>query len=112
MRRALLLAAPAAICVGILAVRRPLADQPPPSRIEFEKGAELFSQICSHCHGPQMVNPGNVSFDLRKFPHNDAVRFFNSVSNGKNNMPPWKDVLKPDEIKALWAYVRTGGHEP
>jgi mono/diheme cytochrome c family protein len=27
-------------------------------------------------------------------------------------MPPWKDVLKSDEIEAIWAYVRTGGHEP
>ncbi len=59
-----------------------------------------------------MVNPGNVSFDLRKFPHNDEARFLNSVRNGKNSMPPWKDVLKSDEIAAIWAYVRTGGHEP
>jgi mono/diheme cytochrome c family protein len=29
--------------------------------------------------------------------------------NGKNSMPPWRDVLKPDEIEAIWAYVRTGG---
>ncbi len=59
-----------------------------------------------------MVNPGNISFDLRKFPHNDRARFFNSVRNGKNAMPPWKDVLHPDEIEALWAYVRTGGVPP
>jgi len=37
---------------------------------------------------------------------------FNSVMNGKNAMPPWKDILKPDEIAAIWAYVRTGGKEP
>ena len=47
-----------------------------------------------------------------KFPHNDEGRFLNSVRNGKNAMPPWKDVLKSDEIEAIWAYVRTGGHEP
>ncbi|HME24727.1 MAG TPA: cytochrome c [Acetobacteraceae bacterium] len=93
-------------------MRRPLAEQDPPTRAEFDKGAELFAAICSHCHGPQMVNPGTVSFDLRKFPHDDQPRFVNSVSNGKNNMPPWKDVLKPDEIAALWAYVRSGGKEP
>jgi mono/diheme cytochrome c family protein len=87
-------------------------EKPPPTKAEFEQGAQLFSQICSHCHGPQMVNPGNWSFDLRKFPHNDRARFFNSVMNGKNAMPPWKDILKPDEIEAIWAYVRTGGKEP
>jgi mono/diheme cytochrome c family protein len=59
-----------------------------------------------------MVNPGNGSFDLRKFPHDDRTRFFNSVRNGKNSMPPWKDILRPEEIEAVWAYVRTGGVEP
>lgn len=112
MQRAIVLVAAVSLCGGILPVRPSHADPAPPTRAEFDKGEELFGQICSHCHGPHMVNPGNVSFDLRKFPHNDPTRFFNSVSNGKNNMPPWKDVLKPDEIQAIWAYVRTGGHEP
>jgi mono/diheme cytochrome c family protein len=112
MRGAILLVAAASLSVGAIVVRRPLADQAPPTRAEFDKGAELFGAICSHCHGPHMVNPGTISFDLRKFPHDDQARFFNSVRNGKNNMPPWKDVLKPDEIEAIWAYVRTGGQEP
>jgi mono/diheme cytochrome c family protein len=93
-------------------VESALAQQAPPTEAEFAEGEQLFSQICSHCHGPHMVNPGTVAFDLRKFPHDDRARFFNSVRNGKNNMPPWKDVLKPDEIEALWAYVRSGGKAP
>jgi len=112
MQRAIVLVAAASICGAFFPVRHPHADQGPPTRAEFDKGEQLFGQICSHCHGPHMVNPGNVSFDLRKFPHNDESRFFNSVRNGKNAMPPWKDVLKSDEIEAIWAYVRTGGHEP
>ncbi len=86
--------------------------EPPPSPDQFAKGEELFGSICSHCHGPHMVNPGNASFDLRKFPHDDRARFFNDVLNGKKSMPPWKDVLHPDEIEAIWAYVRTGGKAP
>jgi mono/diheme cytochrome c family protein len=112
MRRAIVLLAAASISAGVFVARRPLAQQDAPTRAEFDKGSELFGAICSHCHGPRMVNPGTVSFDLRKFPHDDEARFFNSVRNGKNNMPPWKDVLKPDEIEAIWAYVRTGGKEP
>jgi mono/diheme cytochrome c family protein len=109
----IMLVAAAATCLSIAFARHDsIAEEPPPTKAEFDKGAQLFSQICSHCHGPQMVNPGNWSFDLRKFPHDDRARFFNSVSNGKGAMPPWKDILQPDEIAAVWAYVRTGGKEP
>jgi mono/diheme cytochrome c family protein len=48
------------------------------------------------------------AFDLRKFPRNQYDRFVNSVTRGKNQMPPWGDMLKPGEIEALWAYVTTG----
>jgi mono/diheme cytochrome c family protein len=112
MHRVFVLFAAASICGGASGARQVHAEQAPPTPAEFAEGAELFSAICSHCHGPHMVNPDTVSFDLRKFPHDDAARFFNSVRNGKNSMPPWKDVLKPDEIEAIWAYVRTGGKEP
>ena len=112
MHRAFVLIAAALICSGGSGARPAHGEQAPPTREEFTEGAQLFSAMCSHCHGPHMVDPGTVSFDLRKFPHDDAARFFNSVRNGKNSMPPWKDVLKPDEIEAIWAYVRTGGKEP
>lgn len=102
----------ALFCVLALSAHAENGPEPPPSPEEFAKGAELFANICSHCHGPNMVNPGTISFDLRKFPHNDRARFFNSVRNGKNAMPPWKDILHPDEIEAIWAYVRTGGVAP
>ena len=36
------------------------------------------------------------------------TRFVVMVTKGKNNMPPWGDVLKPDDIEALWAYVVAG----
>jgi mono/diheme cytochrome c family protein len=45
---------------------------------------------------------------LRKFPHDQRSRFINSVTNGKNQMPPWRGQLKPEEIEALWAYVVAG----
>jgi mono/diheme cytochrome c family protein len=30
------------------------------------------------------------------------------VTYGKRAMPPWDDVLKPEDIEALWAYVVAG----
>ena len=45
---------------------------------------------------------------MRKFPRDEKNRFVNSVAKGKNNMPPWGDLFKPEEIEALWAYVVAG----
>jgi mono/diheme cytochrome c family protein len=90
-----------------VADEQPVAGEPP-SALAVQ-GKKLFTQLCSHCHGVDMVNPGNVSFDLRKFPHDDKARFLNSVTHGKNAMPPWGDILHPDEFEALWAYILTGG---
>ena len=86
-------------------------DQPDaaPSPELAAQGKTLYRQFCANCHGVNMVNPGTSSFDLRKFPHEDRARFVNSVMHGKNTMPAWGDLLQPDEIEALWAYVRTGG---
>ena len=54
-----------------------------------------------------MDYPGG-SFDLRTFPREQYARFANSVSKGKNNMPPWGEVLQPGDLEALWAYVVRG----
>lgn len=76
-------------------------------------GGQVYRQFCRQCHGPDMVNPGNVSFDLRRFPPDQQDRFMNSVVHGKGNMPAWGDTLQPDEIAAVWDYVRTaGGQRP
>jgi mono/diheme cytochrome c family protein len=70
------------------------------------QGQHLYEHNCSHCHGPNMVNPGTIAFDLRKFPHNDKDRFVDSVTNGKNGrMPPWGDLLTAADLDRLWAYV-------
>jgi mono/diheme cytochrome c family protein len=71
-------------------------------------GAEIYSRNCSPCHGPRLIGDESA-FDLRKFPSEERERFVNSVTNGKNSMPPWGDLLKPADIDALWAYVLTRG---
>lgn len=73
------------------------------------QGRGLYRQFCSNCHGVNMVNAGTSSFDLRKFPREDRERFVAAVTHGKNSMPAWGDILKPEEMEAIWAYVRTGG---
>jgi len=74
-----------------------------------EMGRAVYNQLCLHCHGRDMVNPGTASFDLRRFPRDDRARFFNSVTNGRGAMPAWGDLLRPGELDALWLYVATRG---
>jgi cytochrome c55X len=81
------------------------AQQADGDQAVIDRGKITFAQKCSHCHGPNMVNAGTVTPDLRRFP-DDQTRFVTTVKLGKNNrMPPWADLLGDDEIKDLWAYV-------
>jgi mono/diheme cytochrome c family protein len=82
------------------------AAQPfPPEQIA--KGAQLYETHCQTCHGPRLANPPWAA-DLRQFPREDRARFVDTVTYGKRGMPPWDDLLKPDDIEALWAYVIAG----
>ena len=98
----------AVLLVAILcgaAVPHALAQDFPPAQIR--KGSDIYAQNCSPCHGARMLDP-NAAFDLRKFPPAEKNRFVNSVTRGKNQMPPWGDLLQADDIEALWAYIMAG----
>jgi cytochrome c55X len=101
------------LLLGLAAVAEPKAekggdDRPDPA--QAQKGKRLYAAHCSHCHGFNLVSAGNVTYDLREFPGEQRERFFESVTNGKNNrMPPWGDSLTQEEISEIWAYIRTGG---
>jgi len=106
-RRAVVALAAVTLCVA--AVRAQNRFEPE----EIELGRDQFHKICSHCHGFNMVNSGTTVYDLRRFPVDDPDRFMNSVTNGKGNMPSFKDSLTPEQIKRVWAYVGSrGGKEP
>src|SRR5262249_19148570 len=74
---------------------------------QVNSGRALYARNCSPCHAPRMQDPESA-FDLPKFPRDERERFVASVTRGKNQMPPWGDLLKPEEVAALWAYVTTG----
>jgi len=81
------------------------AQQFPPEQIKT--GAGIYAQHCATCHGERMANPP-WAIDLATFPRDSRARFIDAVTNGVRNMPPWGDVLKTDEIAALWAYLVAG----
>lgn len=76
------------------------------------QGKEAYDQLCAHCHGIELVNPGTSSFDLRQFPKDQMQRFYASVLAGKGSMPAWAGVITQEELEAVWMYVATrAGHE-
>ena len=77
----------------------------PPGQVS--KGAALYKTHCEQCHGVRMIGPPWAT-DLKIFPRDNPARFVDSVTYGMRAMPPWGDLLKPEEIDALWAYVMAG----
>lgn len=97
----------AAVVMGIVWMTMPATAQQQAAigdQALIGPGRTHYAQKCSHCHGPNMVTAGTVAPDLRSFP-DDNARFVTTVKQGKNNMPPWKDVLSDQEIAEIWAFV-------
>lgn len=94
------------LCVvwSVLFLTPTIADE-----AQLKKSSSLYKQFCSHCHGLNMVNPGTSSYDLRKFPVDGKDRFYDSVKNGRGDMPAWGDILTEDELALLWYYVSSNG---
>lgn len=93
-----------------LACTAALAQTPEPqpyAREQIRAGESIYAQNCAPCHGVRMKD-GQVAFDLRTLTPQQKGRFVASVVKGKNQMPPWGDVFRAEEIEALWAYVVAG----
>ena len=101
-----ILATVAVLAVALAATVRAADDSSGnPVQAQIDHGKSTYAEKCSHCHGPNMMNPGTITPDLRAFP-DDKTRFVTTVKNGKNNrMPPWADILSDEEIGNLWAFI-------
>jgi mono/diheme cytochrome c family protein len=103
----------AIVAVGLALFAGPVAADPHFNADDIQQGHAQFDRTCAQCHGRNMVNSGTTVYDLRRFPVDDPDRFFNSVTNGKGNMPSFKGALTPEQMKLLWAYIGSrGGKEP
>ena len=91
------------LAIGVIVGRPALAAD----AAKAEEGEQVYENYCVNCHGEGLHNTsGGVTFDLRKLRPDEHDRFINSVTNGKNQMPPWKGVLDRDKMEAVWAYIR------
>jgi cytochrome c55X len=70
-----------------------------------DKGRQLYNSYCARCHGLNMVTPGSAFFDLRTLRPDEQGRFERSVNQGLRAMPAWGTILKPDDVRSIWAYV-------
>jgi len=78
-----------------------------------EAAAQSFKSNCVVCHAAD--GTGSPTGKSLKAPdlNSDAVQKMtvaqieDQISNGKNNMPPFKSTLSKDQIAALAAYVKS-----
>jgi mono/diheme cytochrome c family protein len=100
---------PFLLALAFVLMRSPATAQEAQSfpKEQIAAGGELYAVNCSPCHGARMQDPG-AAFNLRKFPPDQHERFVTSVTRGKNQMPPWGDFFKPEQLEALWAYIMAG----
>jgi mono/diheme cytochrome c family protein len=92
-------------------LKSPFHDEP----ITLAQGEELFTLYCATCHGDAGYGDGAAGGALGEKPANfhDTLlikqtdgAFFWKMSNGKGNMPPFKDVFTEEQRWQLVAYIR------
>jgi cytochrome c6 len=84
-----------------------------PAAADDAAGEQVFKSNCVVCHGAD--GTGSPTGKALKAPdlHADTVQkmtaaeMVTQVSDGKNNMPPFKSTLSKDQISAVVAYVRS-----
>ena len=98
----------------------PLAERPTPPEpggsgrgmtasqpvAEGPDGAAVFRQYCVTCHGADGKLGLNGAKDLSQSPLTREQRI-QIITNGKNMMTPFGEMLSPEEIRAVADYTLT-----
>lgn len=71
----------------------------------------FYEKNCANCHGSDGMGGGSAlnipNFkDARWQQRHTDQQFIDAIAKGKGTMPPWKDKLSEEQIKALAGYVR------
>jgi len=98
-----------------------LANPLPGTAANVSHGRQLYEQDCATCHGPQGFGDGPAGKSLEPPPANlvnlgrmpmvsDGYLYWTLAEGGVpvgSAMPPFKEVLKPDDIWAVILYLQT-----
>jgi len=79
-----------------------------------DKSAAVYKQKCASCHGPdgKGETAAGKALRVRSFASPETGKMTDDqlaavIEEGKGKMPKYGATMKPDELKAMVAYVRT-----
>jgi len=99
------------LCLGLLCTFQATANPAPTGEESVARGAQLFQQYCTECHGRDGRAQMDVISDATDLTDPDAYysgsseqEVFNSIANGAGvAMPAWRSQLGSDD--AIWDLV-------
>src|SRR5207249_10993188 len=102
---------PHAASVGLTAV------PPVSATAAIAAGRSVFYYHCSHCHSPNAHSPEPARclrrLRIRYCEHMTAV-FYEAVTLGRSakGMPPWKEILKQEDIVRILSFLESVQSSP
>ena len=101
----------AGLCLGLLYTIQATANPVPADDESIARGAQLFQQYCTECHGRDGRAQMDVISDATDLTEPEAYysgsseqEIFNSIANGAGvAMPAWRSQLGSDE--SIWDVV-------
>ncbi|MES3017679.1 MAG: cytochrome c [Bacteroidota bacterium] len=97
-------------------IKNPLGNSPE----AIAKGEEMYNLYCFACHGETGYGDGAAggamgvkpaNFHDPKFSKQKDGAIFWKLTNGKGNMPPFKEILKEEQRWQLIAYLKEFGKQ-
>jgi mono/diheme cytochrome c family protein len=86
-----------------------------PTKKSLDNGKKLYEKHCNRCHGPEGLGDGYYADQLKNRPANLAKTvksksdsyLYLQISQGRLNMPIWKNRLEKTERWDIVNYIKT-----
>ncbi len=82
----------------------------PPGRADVANGKTLFKTFCTACHGDNGLGSHGGASLVRI--SKDPVGIVTTATKGRGDMPSFKDVLKPEQLRDIAGYINKGLFAP